>query len=128
MQSTGKDKRQSNAVQFPLTSGYSFVTQHFTKQVAAFDNRNVIPDPADKSKTIPNPNLNQTIAEISITGNNPQYIAVTPDNTRAYVTTNSGISVIDTLTMQQVDVITNFLARARHLSRSSSIMRAASLT
>ena len=103
---SGKDIRKSNTVVFPLTSGYSYVTQRFTNQVAVFDNRPAIPDPANPGSTVANPELNQTIAEIPVSGGFPQYLAVTPDNTLAYVTTLNGIAVIDTITMQQVDNIT----------------------
>src|SRR5262249_43958912 len=88
---SGKDVRESNTAEFPLTSGYAFAAQRFG-HVAVFDTRPKVPDPDHSDQTIANPNFNKLVAEIPISGGLPSYVAPTPDNTRAYVTTiKSGI-------------------------------------
>src|SRR5262249_8128004 len=99
---SGKDIRQSNIVQYPLTGGFTLVPQRFLDRVSVFDNRPKVPDANDPTKNQDNPNFNHRIAAVRVTGGFPQYVATTPDNTRAYVTTSSGVSVVDTVAMQQV--------------------------
>src|SRR5207302_3025955 len=98
----GTDIRQSNVVHVPVASGYTLATQRITGQLAVFDNRPTVPDPSNPGLTISNANFNNTIANIPVTGGFPQYVATTPDNTRAYVTTLGGIAVVDTVAMQEV--------------------------
>ncbi len=100
----GKDVRESNHVRYPATANYLFTAQGYTG-LAAIDDRETIPDPNNPGSTIANPNLNQFIAEVQIDGGSvaTRYVAATPDNTRAYVTTFNGvIDIVDALTFQQI--------------------------
>src|SRR5207245_714456 len=103
--SSGKDIRHSNVVQFPLTSGYTFAPQRIAGQLSVFDNRPAVPASFNPAVVLPNPNFNQLIAQIPVIGGLPQFVATTPDNTRAYVTTRHEIAVIDAIAMQQVGTI-----------------------
>jgi hypothetical protein len=98
---------QSPFTQFPVSGLYSFSTEPGKHAVAVIDNRAQIPGPG--GTLIPNPNLNSIIAQIPVTGTNgeavtPEYLAVTPDHSRVYVTTQEGgIFVLDAVTFQEIN-------------------------
>jgi hypothetical protein len=98
----------SEPVQEVALGGYLFTALPGLGQVAVVDTKGTTASSA-------NFNVNTLIARISVSAANgagvsrtgfPQYVAVTPDNTRAYVTdvVNHGIAVIDTVALQQVNI------------------------
>jgi YD repeat-containing protein len=95
---------QSAFARFPVTGLYGFSTEPGKHAVAVFDNRVQIPDPNDPSDLIVNPNLNRVIAQIPLAGElTPEYLAVTNDHSRVYVTTKEGsIAILDAVTFQQI--------------------------
>ncbi len=85
------------------TGGYLFTALPGDGQVAVIDTRATI---LQGMTTVPNPNLNQLVARIPLAGGTfPQYVAVTADNNRAYVTdpANHGVAVIDAIALQQIN-------------------------
>ncbi|MGA2035933.1 MAG: putative Ig domain-containing protein, partial [Thermoguttaceae bacterium] len=100
-------KFQSSFTQYAATGLYGFSTEPGKNAVAVLDNQPQA-DPNDASKVIPS----ELITEIPITtiGSNkkpqpltPEYLAVTPDHSRVYVTTAQGnIVILDALTFQEI--------------------------
>jgi hypothetical protein len=77
-------------------------------EVAVVDTRATIPQ---GTGSVANPDLNELVATVPLASGAsnpyPQYVAVTADGTRAYVTdpVNHGVAVIDAVALQQVNAV-----------------------
>ena len=96
----------SNAIRLDASGTYVFVTQPEYKYVTNGINGSVAVFDGDPNS----PTFNQLIANIPVGTSDaypyPREVAVTPDNTRAYVTLEGAgtVAVIDALSLQEVDV------------------------
>src|SRR5262249_55200080 len=97
--------RKSPVATFPSSGGYAFAVKSraaLTAFDAPFKKLN------DAGPGGDNTNPNSLLVDIPIPGNHfSRYVGLTPDNTRAYVTTREGqVAVIDTLALQFNSFIT----------------------
>ena len=94
----------SNIAQLAPTGQYVFVTEPYDAGVVVLNGNPKATNPDGSSA------FNQVVATIPVglpgTVSNPMEVALTPDNTRAYVTEygNGSIAVIDAESLQEVDV------------------------
>ena len=102
----------SNIAQLAPTGQYVFVTEPLRCRRGGAQRRSDRDEPDGSSA------FNQVVATIPVglpgTVSNPMEVAITPDNTRAYVTEygNGSVAVIDAESLQEVDV--NSVEKTQH--------------
>lgn len=107
--SSGKeiDRRESNPLRVQGEGKYAFVAQRSANQLAVIDVQSTMPDPLDPF----NPNAfvktfeNVRNIHFGLGGvyGTPRQVAVTQDNTRAYVLTREYLWPVDALALQEVE-------------------------
>ncbi len=87
--------------------GYAFTAQNASGSVAVLDGQATLPDPQNPGKQIANPDFGKLVTTIDVgAGSRPTYLALTHDDTRAYVILagTGSIAVIDTVGLHQFNV------------------------
>ena len=98
---------ESDSVPIAGRSPYIVTAQNATGFVAILDGQATVPDPQNPGQVTPNPDYGKLVSTIDVgAGSRPTYLALTSDDTRAYVILagRGAISVIDTVALHKVQV------------------------